>query len=208
MHRKLMLACMAVAAFASFAGTPTASATALTEGGTTLAAGASITGTATEIKYTANSVTLTCSHMHMAGTVTANANGTFAAEFPAGSISVTGTDGGDCTSTNLGPVKWTMTSKLCLHVGKGTDTATMTGCSGSPVTTVIDITNLGISCKYEVASVSGIITTEGGGKDAEVNILEQVKKGEASNSFFCPQEMKLDMEFKLTTTDGTTLGFE
>jgi len=205
MHRKLITACVVFVAFAAFVVAPAASATALTENGKTLAVGASITGTATEFKYTAGNSTVTCSHMHMSGTLTANSGGTVAIEALAGNFSATGTaTGGDCTSTGLGPVKWTMSSKLCLHVNKS-DVGTITGCGG-PVTTKLDVTNLGITCAYSTTSMTVQITTEP--KDAEVTIWEQPKFREVGQSIFCPVEMKLDVEFVLTTTDGTTLGFE
>jgi hypothetical protein len=207
MHKKLIVACMAVAAFAAFVVAPMASGAVLTENGSAVAVGSSITGTATETKFTAGSSTVTCANAHMAGTVTANSNGTVAGEIPAGNGVFTGTaTGSDCTSTNLGPVKPTVNSKLCLHVAKGTDTGTVNGCGG-PITFTLNVTNLGLNCRYEAASVSGSITTSPA--DAAVNLVSQPATGEAGNNFFCPASGELDMEFTLTTTapTPTTLTF-
>jgi hypothetical protein len=97
----------------------------------------------------------------MSGTATANENGTVAGEIPALNRSFTATGvNGDCTSSFLGPVKPTVNSKLCLHVAKGTDAGTVTGCAGAPVTFTLNVTNLGLLCRYETPSVAGTITTE------------------------------------------------
>jgi hypothetical protein len=209
MHKKIMMACMAIAAFAAFVVVPGASAASLMEGATVVPVGASVTGKSTDTKFTAGGNTVTCNNADMTGTVTANSGGTVAGEILAANTSFTGTgSGGDCTSEGLGPVKPSVNSKLCLHVAKGVDVGTVTGCAGAPVTFTLVITNLfNLTCRYETASVEGKITTAAEGKDAEVNLSEQFAAGEASNSGFCPSSGKLDMEFKLTTTNGTTLTF-
>ncbi|HET9677038.1 MAG TPA: hypothetical protein VFP21_05995 [Solirubrobacterales bacterium] len=168
--------------------------------------GASITGKATEVKVTAGNNTVTCAAAHMVGTLTANANGTVAEEILPANTAFTGTStGSDCTSTGLGPVKVTVNSRLCLHITKGTDIGSVTGCTGA-VTFSLNITNLGITCHYEKASIGVEITTTPA--DAQVKVLagENIKK-ENPDSVFCPPEGELDMEFTLTTTDGTTLTF-
>jgi hypothetical protein len=207
MHKKLIMACMAIAAFAAFVMAPAASAASLTEGGTAVAVGSSITGTAGVTKFTAGSETVTCSAADMSGTVTANSNGTVAGEILAANTSFTGTaTGGDCTSEGLGPVKPTVNSKLCLHVAKGTDVGTVTGCAGAAITFTLNVTNLGIACRYEKASLNAEITTAVNGKDAEVNVVSGQSVPRESN-FLCPASGELDMEFVLTTTGGTTLQF-
>jgi hypothetical protein len=212
MHKKIIMTCMAIAAFAAFVVAPAASGATLTEptaGGVIhhVAVGSSITGEASETKFTAGNSTVTCASAHMSGTVTANSNGTVAGEIAALNPLFTGTgSGGDCTSNGLGPVKPTVNSKLCLHVAKGTDTGSVTGCAGAPVTFTLDVTNLGLQCKYEKASIAVLITTEPA--DAEVLVEEgQIAKKEAGGSFFCPEQGELDMEFRLTTTTGQTLTF-
>ena len=204
MHKKLMMACMAITAFAAFVVAPAASGAVLTESGSAVAVGSSITGTAGETKFTAGGETVTCSKADMSGTVTANANGTVAAEIAAGNPIFLGTAGSDCTSSGLGPVKWTVNSKLCFHVAKGTDQGTVTGCAGAAVTFTLSITNIGIECHYEKSSIVVEITTSPA--DAQVRVIPGQKVPRESN-FLCPKEGELDMEFTLTTTDETTLTF-
>ncbi|HEY6837429.1 MAG TPA: hypothetical protein VI389_01670 [Geobacteraceae bacterium] len=206
MHKKIIMACMAIAAFAAFVVAPSASALNLTENGTTVGAGASITGTSTLARFIAGGSTVTCDHNHMSGTVTTDSNGTIAGEIPVGSATFHGTAvSTDCTSNGLGPVQPTVNSKLCLHVSKS-DTGTVTGCAGAAVTFTLHVTNLGIECKYEKAEIGIEITTAPA--DAQVKIRPgELAKGEGPNSIFCPKEGELEMEFTLTTTDGTTLAF-
>jgi hypothetical protein len=203
MQKKTTIICMAVAAFAALAA-PTASAVQLKENGTTIAVGASITGKSSgETKFTAAGLTLTCSSTHARGTVTRDASGTIAGEIPVGGIALTGTGAGeDCTS-NLGSFQPVMTSKLCLHIANGADTGTMTGCGG-PIKFSLNITGV-TTCKYQTASASGTIATAP--NDAEVTASEQPIAEEAPNQFFCPDSAKIDTQWVLTTTDGTTLQF-
>jgi len=205
MHKKLMMACMAIAAFAAFVIAPMASAATLTENGTAVAVGSSITGKAGETKFTAGAETVICSAADMSGTVTTNSGGAIAGEIAALNPSFTGTaTGGDCTSENLGPVKPTVNSKLCLSIAKGTDKGTVTGCAGAAVTFTLAVTNLGINCRYEKSSIEVEITTSP--KDAEVKVVPGQMVPRESN-FLCPAQGELDMEFVLTTTGGTTLTF-
>lgn len=204
MHKKLITACLAIAAFAAFAAS-SASAANLTENGVTIAAGASITGHTTESVFTAGNNTVTCTYGHMSGTVTADVGGTIAGEVPAGSSEFRNDDGTDCSSNGLGPVTPTLISRLCLHIPVGTDLGTVTGCGG-PVTFRLDVTALGISCAYSAPSIPAEITTGTG----LVNVWEREAKLETGQSFFCPPSGKLDMEFELTTTTsqgGTPLIF-
>jgi hypothetical protein len=205
MPKKIIMACMAIAAFAVFVMASAASAATLTENGTAVPVGASITGkSSTQVKITAGEFTFVCTNTHVVGTVTANSSGTIAGEIPIGGLSLPGTaSGGDCTS-NLGPVKPTMTTKMCLHIAKGTDTGTMTGCGG-PIKFALDVTNLGIQCKYLAESITGTIVTVP--SDAEVTGSEQRVVQEEPRSFLCPAEAKIDTQWVMTTTNGATLQF-
>lgn len=202
MHKRLIKACMAVAAFAAFAA-PAASAANLKEAEVTIAPGASITAKGSGATlFTAGGITFECTSTHASGTVTADAGGTIAGEIPVGGVVLKGTGAGeDCTS-GLGPFKPTMVSKLCLHLGPGTDAGTMTGCGGS-ITFSLVVTSL-LTCKYTTASISGSITTAP--KDAEINGREQPVI-EVEPKFLCPDTAEIDSEWVLTTTDGTTLQF-
>ncbi|HET9676780.1 MAG TPA: hypothetical protein VFP21_04665 [Solirubrobacterales bacterium] len=208
MHKKLMMACMAIAAFAAFVVAPSASAASLNEGAATVPVGASITGqnvAGTETVFTAGELTVRCTKAHIPGTVTANSNGTVAGEILAGKPVFTGTGAGeDCTSP-LGDTKPTVNSKLCLHVAKGTDAGTVTGCAGASVTFSLNVTPLGITCTYSAASIGGTITTAPNA--AAVNLVKAGPALKDTGGFLCPAEGTLDMEFVLTTTGGGALTF-
>jgi len=159
MHKKIIMTCMAIAAFAAFVVTPAASSATLTEKGTAVSVGTSITGKSSGLAIiTAGELSFVCTNTHVHGTVTANASGTIAGEIPVGGLSLPGTaTGEDCTSS-LGPAKPTMTTKLCLHIAKGTDTGTMNGCGGT-IKFALDVTNIGLTCKYQANNISGTIVT-------------------------------------------------
>jgi hypothetical protein len=202
MHKKIIMACLAATAFAACAASSAPGAQ-LKEAGSLVSPGASITGKSSGLAIiTAGSLTFVCTNTHVRGTVTANTGTTIAGEIPVGGVELPGTDTGeDCTSS-LGPAKPTMTSKLCLHIAKGTDTGTMTGCGG-PARFSLDVTGL-TTCKYKAETIIGTIATAP--SDAEVSGFEQVVTLEETN-FFCPESVKIDSQWVMTTTDGTTLQF-
>ena len=208
MHKKIIMACIAIAAFTAFAAS-SASAAHLRESNTTgetLGAGASITATNVGNVLFTGGFNVNCTSAHMSGTVTKDENGAITAEIPALNPTFAGTGaGGDCTSS-LGSVNWTMNSKLCLNLPANTDNATITGC-GVNVTFSLNVTGVG-TCKYTAANIAAVITTDKPElpKDAEVNISSQPFAEEGS-LFFCPSAGQLDMEIVLTTTSGTTLVF-
>jgi len=207
MHKKLITACLAIAAFAAFVVAPSASAVNLTSNGVTVGVGASITGTSGLARFVAGGSTVTCDHNHMVGTILVDKEGTIEATIKADTPTFHGTDKEtDCTSNGLGPVRPTVNSELCLHIANKTDFGTVTGCEGKVVTFTLNVTNLGLACRYEKASIGTEITT--GSNPAAVRIRPgELAKGEASNSFLCPPEGELEMEFSLFTTDGTPLVF-
>ena len=202
MYKKLMLACMAIAAFAAFVVAPMASAAespTLTSAGVSVPVGTSITATNTGVTKFTGAFNVECDHDHLAGTVTKNSKGEVEGEIPVGSAKFNGTaTGTDCTSA-LGPVKVTVTSKLCLKTAAG-DTMLTTGC-GSNVAFTLEITGTG-PCKYGTASVSGTFATNVEG--ATTTVSEQEAK-KTEGGFFCPSSGKLDLVFDLFTTSGTKL---
>ncbi|HET9677323.1 MAG TPA: hypothetical protein VFP21_07465 [Solirubrobacterales bacterium] len=208
MHKKLMLACMAIAAFAAFVVAPAASATpVLTENGVAVSNGASIKGTNTgNTLFTIQGFKepVECTHAEFKGTLTANTGTTIAGEIPqstGANYTFSGTGaGGDCTSP-IGDIKPTLISALCLHAAKGSDNVTINGCGSNPVTFRLDSTT-GLTCNYSVSFLTGTYSTTG---DATINLSEQEAVLEKNESFLCPGAGKLDMDFDLYTTDGTTL---
>ena len=208
MYKKIMMACMAIAAFAAFVVAPAASASpVLTDknGGSTflaIPAGASITGTNTgTTTFTAGGLEVHCSNVHLTGTVTKNTGTKIAGEIPLGGAQFGGTGtNGDCTS-GLGSTKVTVTSKLCLETVTGTDNVVTTGCVGASVKFDLEITGTG-NCEYSTPSVTGTFPT--GDVDATVTVWEQ-PSSKIAGGIFCPSSGKLDMHFDLYTTNGETI---
>jgi hypothetical protein len=203
MYKKLLMACMAVAAFAAFVIAPAASASPVLTSpvGTALATGSTIKGTNEGItKFTAGELTVECSSAVLTGTLLKN-NGTEIEGTVLGTNAVftgTGTSG-DCTS-KLGSTKPTVNGELCLKNVKGADTLTVNGCGTNPVDFSLNVTGV-VTCRYTAASVTGTYETN---KDAKVVVFEQPATRK-EGGFLCPETGKLDMTFNLTTGAGATI---
>lgn len=195
MSKKLIAACMAIAAFAAIVLPAAASASpVLTQEGKPVAVGTSITGQNTGETIFTGAFNVRCANADLSGTVTENSGTSIKGEIPVGNASFTGTGtGGDCTSA-LGSTKVTVNSKLCLQTTKTADQFEVTGC-GAAVTFTLEITGTG-PCKYSTAAVLGEYTTAPA--DAKVTVSEQEAKKE-EGGFFCPSSGKLDMVFDLTS---------
>jgi len=201
MHKKLMLACMAIAAFGAFVVAPSASATTLQEGINIVPVGSSITGKNINgnTKFTSSLFNVECTTAHLKGTVTQN-NGTgeVRGEVPLGSASFTNA-GGPCTS-GAGPTDVAVLSKICLETSTagGADNIKVTGCGGN-VRFTLNVTGLA-DCIYSQASLTGTFTT-----GTAVGSLTEASAAREGTNFLCPSTGKLDMTIELTTTDGTKL---
>jgi len=196
------MTCMAIAAFASFVIAPSASATTLTESGSSLAVGASIEGENKDIVEFTGGVIVTCSNALLKGKLTQNnTTGPVKGEIPVGSASYSGTGtNGDCTSNLFGgSAKVTVNSKLCFEAGPS-DILKVTGCGGN-VTFSHNFTGTG-TCKYETSSVAGTYTTNS--TPAVGSLVNQVAKGESTNPFFCPAESYLTIQLNFYTTNSAT----
>jgi hypothetical protein len=212
MHKKLIMAGMALAAFAAFVIAPAASASpVLTSDGVKVPVGTSVTWKNTgTIAFTwTSSVTWTCSSADLTSTITVNNGTQIKGEVPAGSAKFNGTGtNGDCTFPEpLGSTATTVNSKLCFETVIGTDNVKVTGC-GSKVTFTMTSTSLGVGCRYEGNVETG--STFGTNAPATVNVAKGKPaagdiKLEEGGSFFCPAEGVLDMDFDLYTTTGTQL---
>ncbi|MGN6557631.1 MAG: hypothetical protein ACTHLH_06420 [Solirubrobacterales bacterium] len=196
MHKKLIMACMAIAAFVI---APAASASpVLTENPTPIPVGASVTAKNTGVvKFTGIAE---CSTAHFAGTVTNNSGTKVEIEIPLGSASFTGTGtSSDCTSS-LGSVRVFVTSKICLATST-TDNLPLTGCGGNIVIDWV-LTGTG-ECKYSTASVGSSFATNV--TPAVVTVTEQ-PLSKAEGGIFCLASTKLDMTLDLSTTSGVGVG--
>ena len=202
MHKKLMLACMAVAAVSAFVIAPAAFAKepTLTSEGKIVPVGTSITAKNTGNTVFTGAFSLMCDHVHLTWTVTKNSTpGGFAGSIPVGWAQFNGTGAStDCTSA-IGTSKVTVNSKLCLESVGETDTVRITGC-GANITFTVEITGNG-PCRYSTASVSGVSTTNN--TPPTVNAIEEPASGAGEgNGFFCPASGKLDMDVDFYTTNG------
>jgi len=199
MRKKLMIACMAITAFTAFVIAPAASASpVLTESGSGLAVGSSVTAKNVGVTHFTGGWGLGCSKVHLQGTVTQNSGTTVKEEIPAGSATFTNAEGGPCESA-LGLVTVKVTSKMCMETRPG-DQLFVTGC-GAPVT--FDLTVPGFSsCKYEATSFQGTFST--GVTPAPVTVFQQIAVEEFPGSFFCPDEGAIDLTLAFYTTGGTT----
>jgi len=218
MSKKIIMACMALVAFAAFILPASAMALNdpdLTSGGVLVPKGTSITGTAvnTEFTTTAGAKEVICSHAHMTGTVTNNSGTSVEGEIPKGSAIFKGSgpthaDNGqpECT-TNFGNAFITVTTALCIKSDGAlvTDEFIVTGC-GANVKFIIGSTTVG-ECEYEsTGSVQGDYTT--GGTETKLTTRD-TSAGSGSKlirgGFFCPTSGALKMTFTLSTTNGTKL---
>ncbi len=219
--KKLISACMALAAFAAFVLPATASAANdpnLTEGGVAVTAGSTVRGTAsnTEFKTTAGGNLVTCSNATMSGPVITNSGGNVTGEITSSAYSGTGSvhsDNGlaECTGT-FGNAYITPNLPLCLEstTGMAADEFNVSGgaCGGAAgnVKFIIGSTTAG-ACEYESTNpISGTGTT--GGSQATLTV-NNTQAGSGSKKiaggFLCPSSGQLNMTFSLETTNGTAL---
>lgn len=221
MNRKLINACIALAALAAFALPATASAAndpQLTEGGALVAAGASVVGTTVNPSFTTTSGSsiLSCSSAKATGKVLKNSSGTVEGEITTATYSGTGAISSDnnlpeCTGS-FGNAYITVTNTpLCIkstpamaedegQVGGG-------GCGTfGTVKFTIGTTTAG-ECKYETTStLKGDFTT--GGTETVLTIRNtQAGSGSKliSGGFLCPTSGMLKGSGTLETENGTKL---
>jgi polyisoprenoid-binding protein YceI len=205
MFKKLILAGMAIAAFAAFMMPAAASASpVLTSEGVKVPLLTKIIGTSTETPTLTGAFNVTCSKAKITGTVTKNSGTNVEATVPVGGATYEGTGtNGDCTSA-LGSTKVTVNSELCL-ASAANDTVNITGCLNAkeeslPVTFTLEITGTG-PCKYKTALVNGTHNTNI--TPATIKVSEQEAKLE-EGGFFCPASGKLDQDFDLYTDNLPT----
>lgn len=199
MHKKLIMACMAIAAFAALVFAPVASAAILTENGLAVPKGEKILATSTDTKFTL-AVSVECGMTHLTSTVTNNGGGRIDGEGAVGGATFEGTgSGGDCTSGG-GDVKVTVTGRLCWIIFANSDEVNTNGC-GSNFFFDFFFTSLGLHCKYVMAQFKGTFATNTSPAPAVVS--EQAFK-RTEGEFLCPEEGKLDMTFDLYTDNLPT----
>ncbi|MGN6586075.1 MAG: hypothetical protein ACTHKT_01205 [Solirubrobacterales bacterium] len=201
MHKKIIMACMAIAAFAAFVIAPVASAAespTLTSEGVSVPKGTKITGTNTgEAKFTGGGTTVSCDHVILTGEVTKNEKGIIEGKITTRDYNGTGTST-DCTSNLFNaPVGVTVGSLCTKTAAVPADVTVTTGC-GAAVTFTLNFTGVA-TCKYSRSEVTATFTT--GASPVTVNPEEESKLVEGGS--LCPAAGKLDMTYDLWT-DGTS----
>ena len=221
MYKKLLTACMAIAAFAAFVVPSTASATndpTLTENGSPLAVGAKIVGTNVgEIIMTDTSGTalLSCTSAVMTGEVVQNSGGTIVTTITTYDFWSTGETSlhnnlPECTGS-FANAYITVTGDRCIRSTPAMATDEFQvhkgACGGTQeqVEFVIGATVLG-ACGYRsTGNIKGDYTT--GSHDTLTMRNTQAGSGttKISGSFLCPSSFALKITFSLETHDGTTV---
>jgi hypothetical protein len=211
MYKKIILACMALVAFAALALPAAASAVVAKDTAGTPGVGALIdaTNTGNTVLTVGGSPNVECSKSTMTGSIVENGPNVIRANITAASFSGTsGAEGKECTSAN-GPVNVTITSlPWCLSTVEKTDNFTVRGgkCTEGTknLSFTLDVTTIfgTISCAYTRAgSVSGTFST---GTEASHSTVLTVTNGgpfTSTTGGICPAEGTLDMAYDLYT-DG------
>jgi hypothetical protein len=216
MFKKLITACLAIAAFAAFVLPATASATndpTLTHPtGTAIAVGTKIEATQignSIFTDTNKNPLVTCSTATMTGEVVKNSGGNVEGTISTSDFGGTGsTKAGEpepeCTGS-FGNVSVTVPGHLCIR-----STTTMAtdefqvaggGCPGTGnVKFILDSTTIG-ECEYEATgAIKGDAKTH---PDEAILVVRSTQEGSGAKKirggFFCPNSGILDMEFTLET---------
>lgn len=228
MYKKLMLACMALAAFAAFAIVPAMASAKNTpqvvENGAPLAPNTKILATNVGItKMTTSLGTVECTTASMTGELTKNTTGTVEgtiteAKFGGTGAQLSGAPEPECTTaaffggdTTITPNQATNGLPWCIRSTEAmaTDEFQVRGNScanlARPIRYAMDITNVGTCVYQRTTAIPGTFTTST--TDSTLSISE-VEFTKFEGPFTCPSSGKLDMTFTMETdvSPFTSLG--
>lgn len=219
MSKKLVMSCMAAAAFVLPASASATNDPQLTEGVALVPTGTTIVSTASNVLFTTTegASLVTCTSAKMTGTLKANSGSKIEWEIPKGSALFQGTGAvnahnglPECTGS-FGNFYTTVPMALCVRSDGAmvTDEYQVNGGScgtGGRVKFIIGSTTAG-ACEYEsTGAVKGTYTT--GGTEAKlttVNTSAGSGSTKTAGGFLCPTSFALAMTFNLETTNGTKL---
>lgn len=213
MHKKLIVACVALAALAALVVPMVASAAPeLTQPtGTTLGEGAKLEATNVgQVTFKSGAFTVHCTVGRFAGTLKGNTGTEIGWEISAVEFAGTGANS-DCTS-GVGAVKFipntgTNGTPWCLRAtgAMAQDEFQIRGglCGNArAIRFGLDITSLGVTCVYEKEfAVSGTYTTHP--SDAVGTISEAEFTRVAGEAMVCPAEMRMNMSFTIEKDAAT-----
>ena len=219
MHKKITVACMAIAAFAIMPTTASAVQIGETSGGifSALAVGSQITGTQngnSRMTDKNGNILVECSLGIMTGELTENGPTVIKGDITSAAFNTAG--GAACpsflSSTSVVTTKIEDAGHIqtgvpwCLSTNKGTDTFEVRGgkCgeAARALKFILDNSFAG-ECEYSKASIGGTFATDFSGQEAVATVDNTGAFGKIRGGVFCPTEGYLDMSFKLETDDGT-----
>jgi len=219
MNKKLLAACLVIAAFAVVPSLASANPILTEPTGTTLGTGVGIVGTNVgNTTLVTSTGTLTCTTAILTGTLTSNTTATGAkgnitsAKFGGTGATQSGADEPECTGSNFFTPNTTITPgqslPWCLETPAATDTFTVKGgaCGGAQtaIKFKLDVTGIG-TCEYtRAATVNGTLVTDGGGANENTAAITSVPWTLASGPGLCPSEGSLTMRFALETDNPPT----
>jgi len=214
MSKKLIAACMAIAAFAALAMASTASAAPVITHptGTVLATGVNLQATNVgETKFISPSLTVACTTAKLTGPLKSNSTaGGFQGEVTSATFNGTGT-GGDCTSTgsfftgSVGVTTNTGTNgtPYCIKNTLNDNLEIRGGACASatrPIRFALDLTGL-VTCTYErTTGIAGTFKTHPEDAQGSVNSGQTFS---LVSGFACPSTGELSMTFTLETDTAT-----
>ena len=205
MYKKLMLACMAIAAFSAIAASSASAAVLTHPTGTVASAGIGIKATNVgESHFVSSLGNITCNNNTMAGTLHSNSTaGGVTGEITSASFKGSAA-GEECTGTGTRTTNVTVTGlPWCVKSLTGDNFEVRGGaCTSAPsnITFTLDVTGLA-NCSYAKTSIAGTATTDTTG-DAILSISNvEVQK---TGGILCPSPGELTMSFTLETNSVTT----
>jgi hypothetical protein len=218
MFKKLIMSCMAVAAFAAFVLPASASAATMYDANGNVVAGAGITATnigkTNFMQTNGTTVQVECSTAHLAGTAT-SPSGTLKASITSAKFEGTEPVSAhnfltECTTSFGGAYITVANLPLTLEQVAGTDNFQVTGNGANKVRFIIGSTVAG-ACEYEStgAAITGSFTTAG----TTVATINNTQAGSGSKlikgGFLCPTSGQLQMSFLIeTTATGQHIGIK
>jgi hypothetical protein len=220
MTKKLIMACMAMAALAAFALPASASATNepdLTEGAVRVGVGNLVVGTSNSVEFqdTTTNALVSCTKGTLTGEVLVNAGGSLEIEILHSTFEGTGPKHADNSlpeCTGVGNAAITVTNmNLCLRSTKGQVTDEFivgaNGCKNMALPRFVILSTPAGECEYETTKlVSGTFTTGGTVSTLTVSNTQAGSGAKrVRGGFLCPSSGMLKMSFELEKENSVKL---
>jgi len=217
MNKKLLAACLVIAAFAVVPSLASANPILTAPTGTLLPPGTEIvqTGIGNSTLVTSTG-TLTCTSDVLEGTVTSNSTASgvkgeiTSAKFGGTGPTQSGAPGPECTGSNFFTPNTTITPAQslpwCFEAPANADTFTVKGGKCGAQTAIkfkLDVTGIG-TCEYtRAATVNGTFVTDGAGTNENTGSITSVPWTLSAGPGLCPSEGSLTTRFGVETKTST-----